>query len=153
MQSLGMEVIDNVGRMTVRRAIEFYTQGSSGAIQAYKVPPEKIAVASRGSGLEATIHSKDEPCTSFVLVNPETMDWELIQIEPAESLSQASIHAVRAAALAGATVVITSGLRSECCTALGALAIAVALAPEGITVREAIERFQRGELSGPANRT
>ena len=152
MQSLGMDVIDNVGRMTVRRAIEFYIQGGPHAIQTHEPPPEKVAVAAHGTGLDATVHSKDEPCTSFMLVNPETMDWELIQVEPAESIAQASIHAVRAAARAGATVIITSGLRSECCAALAALAITLAVAPEGTTVREAVEQFRRGQLSGAPQR-
>ncbi|MBM4428776.1 MAG: hypothetical protein FJ026_00325 [Chloroflexi bacterium] len=153
MQSLGMDVIDNIGRMTVRQAIESYLRGGPPAVQAYEAPAEKVAVASHGSDLEATVHPKDEPCTSFLLVDPQTMEWQQIQVAPAESLAQASIHAVRAAVRAGATVVITSGLRPECCTALAALAITVLVAPEDITVREAIELFQRGALSVPSNRT
>ena len=43
-------------------------------------------------------------------------------------------------------VVITAQLSPACCMALQALAVAAYLAPAGITVREAIELYERGEL-------
>jgi predicted Fe-Mo cluster-binding NifX family protein len=146
MHSLGMQVVDNVPRITVRQAIERYVAGGREAITAYRPPPERIAVASHGDHLDALISPSDEPCTSFILVDPETADFEVVQVEPAESLLQASVNAVRAAARAGATIVITPGLQPACCAALNALAIAVAVASEGMTVREAIERYKRGEF-------
>jgi predicted Fe-Mo cluster-binding NifX family protein len=36
-----------------------------------------------------------------------------------------------------------------CCAALRALAIAVALADPAMTVRQAVEAYQRGELENP----
>lgn len=147
MQSLGMQVIRNIGRMTVRQAIELYASGGPEAIVGHAPPPQKIAVASHGNDLDAPIHGKDEPCTSFVLVDPQTMQFEVVQVEPADSPTQAGVNAVRAAARAGADVVITSGLRPECCQALSTLAIAVAIAQEGTTVRDAIDQFRQGELS------
>jgi len=147
MQSLGMEVIDNVGRMTVREAIEHYAAGGVETIHEHKPSPPKIAVASHGTTLDAPIGAKGEPCTAFVLVDPATMEFEVVQVKPAESLVQASVNAVRAAARAGATAVITPQLRPACCVALRALAITVVLAREGATVREAVEQYQRGELT------
>jgi predicted Fe-Mo cluster-binding NifX family protein len=146
MQSLGMEVIDKVGRMTVRQALELYTTGGPEAIVAYQPPAEKIAVASHGATLDAQVAAEDEPCTSFVLVDPETKHCEVVDVELAETVVQASVNAVRAAARAGATVVITPGTRPECCLALRSLAITVIVASPGITVREAVEKYQRGEL-------
>ncbi len=147
MQSLGMEVIHNIGRITVRQAIELYASGGPQAIAQHRLLPQKIAVASHGNDLESLIHAKDEPCTSFVLVDPETMQFEVVQVELADSPLQAGVNAVRAAARAGADVVITSGLRPECCQALSTLAIALAIAEEGTTVRKAIDQLRRGELS------
>lgn len=147
MQSLGMEVIHNIGRITVHQAIALYASGGPEAIAEHRPAPQKIAVASHGNDLDAPIHAKDEPCTSFVLVDPQTMHFEVVQVQAAESPTQAGVNAVRAAARAGADVVITSGLRPECCQALRTLAIAVAIAQEGTTVRKAIDQFRRGELS------
>lgn len=146
MQSLGMQVIDNVGRMTVREAVQRFARGGPKQLQHFAPLPEKIAVASRGRDLDACIHGKDEPCTSFVLVEPQTMQSEVVQVEPASSPGEASRHAVRAAARAGATVVITSAMHPQCCAALRALAISVVLAPEGMVAREAVKNYLAGEL-------
>lgn len=148
MQSLGMQVIDNVGRMSVREAIQRYTKGGSREVERFGPISEKIAVAAHGSDLDAPIGARDEPCTSFLIVDPQTMHAQVIQVEAAASAQEASIHAVRAAARAGAAVVITSSMRAECCAALRALAVSVVLAPEGMTARHAVERYLRGELPG-----
>jgi predicted Fe-Mo cluster-binding NifX family protein len=43
-------------------------------------------------------------------------------------------------------VVITARLSPACCMALQALAVSAYLAPAGITVREAIDLYERGPL-------
>ncbi len=150
MDNLGIEVIDGAEGMTVREAISLYTSGGPRALADYKPLPDKIAVASHGDGLDATLSPKGEGCTSFVLVDPDTMHFEVVRVEPAPSLAQASVNAVRAAARSGATVVITPEIRPACCTVLRALAITVALADESLSVREAVEAYRRGELASPS---
>ena len=135
--------------MTVRQAVELYTTSGREAVVHYQPQLARIAVASHGDDLEATLSPKGEPCTSFLLVDPQTMQYEVIRVEPAEALAQASVNAVRAAAKSGATVVITPEIRPACCTALRALAITVALAEPVMTVREAIQAHLSGELSSP----
>jgi predicted Fe-Mo cluster-binding NifX family protein len=150
MITLGIEVIDRAEGITVRDAVSLYTSGGSRAVADYKPLPAKIAVASHGDDLDATLSPKGEVCTSFVLVNPETMDFEVVRVKPADSLAQASLNAVRAAARSGATVVITPEIRPACCTALRALAVTVALADESLSVRKAVEAYRRGELASPS---
>ncbi len=150
MASLGIEVIDRAEGMTVREAITLYAKGGSEALADYTPAPAKIAVASHGASLDATLSPKGEACTSFILVDPETMAFEVVRVKPAESLAEASVNAVRAAARSGATVVITPEIRPACCTALRALAITVALADESLTVREAVEAYRRDELASPS---
>jgi predicted Fe-Mo cluster-binding NifX family protein len=149
METLGIEVIANLERMTVRQAIEMYTAKGAEALVHYQPQPVKIAVASHGESLDDTLGAKGEPCTSFLLVDPQTMRFELVRVEPAKSNEQASVNAVRAAARSGATVVITPEIRPACCEALRALAITVALADPGLTVRQAVEKYLSGELSTP----
>jgi len=148
--NLGIEVIDGIEGITVRDAVALYTSKGTEAVAKYEPPPTKIAVASHGNSLDATLSPKGEVCTSFVLVEPQSLDFEVIQVKPADSVEQASVNAVRAAAKSGATVVITPEIRPACCTALRALAIQVALAGETLTVREAIGAYHRGELESPA---
>ena len=147
--SLGIEVISGVERVTVREAIELYASGGAEGIESYEAPAHRIAVASHGIGLDARLATKGEPCTSFVLVDPETMSTQTVQVEPADSLQQTSINAVRAAARARATAVIVTEMRPSCCAALRALALIVAVAPGEMTVREAVAMFGRGELETP----
>ena len=148
--NLGIEVIENIERIAVREAVLRYVAGGREEVEAFEPRPAKIAVATHGSTLDATLSPEGEPCTSFILVEPESMSFEVVQVPPAESLLEASIGAVRAAARAGANVVITPSMQPECCTALRALAVVVALADEGMTVREAVQKYLRGELSSPS---
>ena len=147
--NLGMEIVAGIGRMTVRDAVALYATNGPQAVASYEPPPAKIAVASHGDNLEATLSQRGEVCTSFILVDPQTSEIEIVRVKPADSIAQASVNAVRAAAQSGATVVITPEIRPACCTALRALAITVALADETLTVREAIDAYQRGDLESP----
>jgi len=114
---------DRRGRRDDRARGDFYVQQRRpDAIAEYTPPPAKIAVASHGDSLDATLSPKGEVCTSFVLVNPQTMESEVVRVAAAGSVEQASVNAVRAAARSGATVVITPEIRPACCTALRALA-------------------------------
>jgi len=149
MRNLGIQVIDGVERMTVREAVVMYAAQGAPAVQSYTPPSARIAVAAHGEDLDATLSPKGEPCTSFILVDPQSMAYKVIAVEPAESPAQASVNAVRAAAQNGATVVITPQLRPACCAALRALAIEIALAEETLTVREAIAAYQQGKLPTP----
>jgi predicted Fe-Mo cluster-binding NifX family protein len=147
--ALGAEVVEGVERMTVRQAVETYQAHGARALAAYEPPPIRIAVASHGADLEATLSQRGEPCTSFVLVDPQTMHAEVVEVQQGETQVQTSVNAVRAAARHGAAIVITPEIRPACCTALRALSIGVALADPQLTVRQAIEAYQRGELETP----
>ncbi len=149
MRSLGIDVVEAMPRMTVREAIERYTSEGAEAVAAYEPLPSRIAVASHGADLDATLTDRDEPCTSFLLVNPQTMAFDVVPVEPGEPPERTSVNAVRAAARSGATVVITPQVRPACCAALRALAIAVALADPAMTVRQAVQAYQQGELESP----
>jgi predicted Fe-Mo cluster-binding NifX family protein len=148
--TLGIEVIDGIDRMTVRDAVALYTSGGPEAVAGYRSPPAKIAVASHGDTLDAILSPKGQVCTSFFLVDPQTMEFEVVSVEPADSLARSSVNAVRAAAQSGATVVITPEIRPACCTALRALAITVVLVEEALTVREVVAAYRRGQLVSPS---
>ena len=149
MVSLGIDVVEGVPRMAVRDAVDHYTSAGAEGVVAFEPPPSQIAVASHGTTLDALLTQQGEPCTSFLLVNPETMEARQVPVESGDTPERTSVNAVRAAARSGATVVITPQMRPACCTALRALAIAVALADPAMTVRQAVQAYQRGELDSP----
>lgn len=144
--NLGIEVIDGVEGMTVREAVEHYKATGLQTPESRKGIPTRIAVASHGEGLEAPLEIHFGICSSFVIVDPTTMEWEIVRVEPDGPAQKVNRKVIRAVARSGAAVLIAPQIHPECCLALRALAIAVYLAPEGITVREAIERYEGGEL-------
>jgi predicted Fe-Mo cluster-binding NifX family protein len=144
---LGIDVLDGVEGMTVEEALERYRATGLKAIEERKGLPTRVAVVSKGEGgLDALLEVSLDACTSFVVVDPETDEWTLVNAEPTESPQEAHRAAIRAAARSGATVLITPEVRPECCAVLQALAIDVYVAAPGLTVREAIAQFEAGEL-------
>ena len=143
---LGIEVIDSVEGMTVREAIEQYKATGLPTPESRQGIPTRVAAVSTGEGLEARLELRFGICSSFVVVDPTTMEWEVVRVEPDGPAQKVNMKGIQAVARSGATVLITPQIHPECCMALHALAVAVYLAPEGITVREAIERYEQGEL-------
>jgi predicted Fe-Mo cluster-binding NifX family protein len=143
---LGIEVIDGVEGMTVREAIEQYKATGLPTPESRRGIPTRVAAVSIGEGLEARLEVRFGICSSFVVVDPTTMEWEVVRVEPDGPAQAVNMKGIQAVARSGATVLITPQIHPECCMALQALAVAVYLAPEGITVREAVERYEQGEL-------
>lgn len=143
---LGIDVIEGVEGMTVRQAIERYRATGLEAPEERKGLPLRVAVVSEAGDLDALLEGGWETCTAFVVVDPQSFEWEIVRVEPDMPPHKANMAGIRAVVLSGAGVVITPQIHSECCAALRALAVAVYVAPAGITVREAIERYRRGEL-------
>jgi predicted Fe-Mo cluster-binding NifX family protein len=146
LQDLGIDVIAGVEGITVREAIERYKVTGLQTPESRQGMPTRIAVASHGEGLEASLEVGFDTCVSFIIIDPLTMEWEIVQIEPDGPAQTVNAQAIRAVVRSGATVLITPQIHPECCMALQALAVAVYLAPERITVREAVEQYERGEL-------
>ncbi len=144
--NLGIDVIDGVEGMTVGEAIERYKATGMETRESRQGITTRVAVVSHGEGLDAPMELRFGICASFVVVDPRTMAWEVIQVEPDGPSKNVNMEGIRAVARSGANVLITPQIHPECCMALQALAVEVYLAPEGITVREAIERYEQGKL-------
>jgi predicted Fe-Mo cluster-binding NifX family protein len=146
MLNLGIEVIDGVEGMTVREAIDRYKAAGLETVESRKGLISRIAVVSHGAGLEAKLEVPLGACSSFVVIDPTTRDWDIVQVEPDGPARAVSLNGVRAVVRSGAGVLITPQIHTECCMALQALAVAVYIAPEGITVQEAIDLYEAGQL-------
>ncbi|MBN1178488.1 MAG: hypothetical protein JXD18_04715 [Anaerolineae bacterium] len=143
---LGIEVIEGVEGMTVQEALErFQATG-------LKTPGERqgmltrVAVVAHGDGLDARLEPHFQTCSAFILVDPRTMAWDMIAVEPDGPTHRVNVNGVRAVARSGAVALIAPQIHYECSMALQALGIAVFIAPEGITVREAIDLYEQGKL-------
>lgn len=144
--NLGIEVIEGVEGMTVNEAVERYKATGLPTPESRKGTLPRIAILSRGEGLDARLEPHFGTCTSFIVVEPKTKEWAVVQVEPDGPVRKVNIEGIRAVVQSGAGVVITPQIDPACCMALQALAVTAYIAPAGITVRQAIDLYERGKL-------
>ncbi len=111
----------------------------------------KVAVSSTGKSLDSQIDPRFGRCQYFILVDPETMDFEAFENESLMAMGGAGVQAVQFIVNKGAKVLITGNLGPNAATALSSSGVKVLLV-SGKTVREAVEEFKSGKLqeaSGP----
>lgn len=147
LEELGIEVIAGVQGMTVQEAVERYRDSQLAVPESRHGSLTRIAVASDGAGLDAQLRTDLGACTTFTVVDPRTWAWEAVRVEHGANARGASLDGVRAVVRSGAAAVITTQLSPPCLLALQALAVPAYAAPAGITVRDAVERCGRGELT------
>ncbi|MCG6895194.1 MAG: DUF134 domain-containing protein [Desulfobacteraceae bacterium] len=107
----------------------------------------KIAVSSEGPGLDEPVDPRFGRAAGFVIVDPETLDFEYLENGAAQARGQgAGILAAENVARAGAGVVLTGFVGPKAFQALEAAGIRVAHNMEGLSVREAMQRFNDGRV-------
>jgi predicted Fe-Mo cluster-binding NifX family protein len=146
LHELGIDVISGVRNMTVLEAVDRYKADRLAEPSSRTGTITRIAVVADGEGLAARLHEDVGTCTSFTIVDPQTGGWEVVRVQHAVPAHKVDLRGVKAIVQSGAAVVITAHASRACCMALQALSVPAHLAPAGITVREAIDRHQRGEL-------
>lgn len=107
----------------------------------------KIAVSATSGNLDAQIDPRFGRCLYFVIVDPETMKFETVQNASQSAPSGAGIQAAQIVANTGAEVVLTGNVGPNAFQALSSLGIKIITGVLG-TVREAVEKFKSGQLTG-----
>jgi predicted Fe-Mo cluster-binding NifX family protein len=105
----------------------------------------KICVTATAASLEAQIDPRFGRCSYFVIVNSENMRFEAIPNMAAGVTGGAGIQAAQTIANKGVKLLITGNVGPKAFQALSAAGIEVVTGAFG-TVREAVEKFKRGEL-------
>ena len=106
----------------------------------------KICVTSTGNSLEAQIDPRFGRCSYLIIVDSETMQFEAIPNTAAGATGGAGIQAAQTVANKGVKLLITGNVGPKAFQALASASIEVATGAFG-TVREAVEKYKRGELS------
>jgi predicted Fe-Mo cluster-binding NifX family protein len=106
----------------------------------------KIAVSSTGKNLESSIDPRFGRCAYFVIVETDNMSFESLDNQSAALGGGAGIQSAQFVASKGATTVITGNCGPNAVRTLSAARINVILGQTG-TVRDAVEKFKRGDLS------
>jgi predicted Fe-Mo cluster-binding NifX family protein len=105
----------------------------------------KICVTATANSLDAQIDPRFGRCSYLVIVDSETMQFEAIPNMAADASGGAGIQAAQTIANKGVKLLITGNVGPKAFQALASAGIEVATGAFG-TVRDAVEKFKRGEL-------
>jgi predicted Fe-Mo cluster-binding NifX family protein len=106
----------------------------------------KVAVSATGKDLNCQIDPRFGRCQYFILVNPETMEFEALENEALMASGGAGVQAAQLVVQKGAKTVITGNLGPNAASALSASGINVCLVSGG-TVKDVVEGYKSGRLS------
>ncbi len=107
----------------------------------------KIAITSEGPTLDDQVDPRFGRAAGFVLVDLDTMETQYIDNGQSQVMAQgAGIHAAQIIARAGAGWLLTGYVGPKAFQVLAAANIKVGQNLEGLTVREAVERFKSGSI-------
>lgn len=108
----------------------------------------KIAISSEGPTLEDRVDPRFGRAAGFVIVDPEKMTSTYIDNGGSQARAQgAGIQAAENVAKAGVSAVLTGYVGPKAFQALSAAGIKVAQDLENLSVKEAVERYNQGEIS------
>ncbi|MEW6265254.1 MAG: NifB/NifX family molybdenum-iron cluster-binding protein [Thermodesulfobacteriota bacterium] len=107
----------------------------------------RIAVSSEGPHLESQVDPRFGRAAGFVIVDPDTMSYEYLDNGATQTMSQgAGIQAAETVVRAGIKTVLTGFVGPKAFQALRAARVEIGQNLHGLTVREAIERFNKGQI-------
>ena len=114
-----------------------------------------IAITSTGPTLDDQVDPRFGRAAGFLIVDSETMDTRYLDNGQSQVMAQgAGIQAAQLVARAGVSWVLTGYVGPKAFQGLTATGIKVGQNLEGLTVRQAVERFKSGgvEEAAVANR-
>jgi len=109
----------------------------------------KIAVGTTGDNLDAWVGSEFSWCPRFVIVDTDSMSYFIVSQPTLESYEEASLAAIRALAQHDVVAVIVATAQPQCRRVMNELGVDVIEGVEGLTVRQAVERYLSAALYTP----
>ena len=112
----------------------------------------KIAVSTTGKDLSSQIDPRFGRCQYFIFIDPESMEFEILENEGLMASGGAGVQAAQMVAQKGANILITGNLGPNAASALSASGIKVYLVSGG-TIREVTEACKAGKLQEASEAT
>ena len=104
----------------------------------------KVAVTSTGNDLASEVSPQFGRCPQYLVVDTETMEFEVVQNTAVGSAHGAGIAAAQLVASKGVKVVLTGNVGPNAYSALTASGIKIVTGVSG-TVGDAVKRFNSGD--------
>ncbi len=146
LRSLGFELVEMGNHLTVRQAVERFV-GQTLFLPEGETELLRIAVASDGNDLDAPVGTGLGRCSRFIMVEPESLTFRVVEVTPKTAPEDVSVEAIKAVVRAGAWTVITPHVQPRCLRLLSQMGVEVILCEPGQTVRQALEQFLAGDLA------
>jgi predicted Fe-Mo cluster-binding NifX family protein len=105
----------------------------------------KLCASATGNDLASTVDPRFGRCQYFLFVDSETMDFESVGNPAFTAGGGAGIQAAQLVVNRGAGVVLTGNVGPNAFQALQAAGIKIVTGISG-TVKEAVEKFKKGEV-------
>jgi predicted Fe-Mo cluster-binding NifX family protein len=105
----------------------------------------KICITSEGKTLDAKVDSRFGRCQYFILVNPDTLEFEAIENSNINQAGGAGIQSGQLMASKGIKAVLTGNVGPNAFQTLNAAGIDIYTGVSG-SVKEAIEAYKSGKL-------
>ena len=112
----------------------------------------KICISASSNSLDANVDSRFGRCPYFVIVDSETMEFEVVSNDSTNAAHGAGIQAAQTVVNSGCNVVITGNVGPNAFKVLAATGIKVLTGVSG-SIKEAIEKYKKGELQETTNPT
>jgi predicted Fe-Mo cluster-binding NifX family protein len=112
----------------------------------------KIAIGTTGDNPDAWVNSEFGWCPRFVVVDTDSMSYFVVSQPTVESHEEASLAAIRTLAQHDVSTVIVATAQPQCRRVMNELGVDVIEGVEGLTVRQAVERFLSTALYTPGGR-
>jgi predicted Fe-Mo cluster-binding NifX family protein len=108
---------------------------------------EKIAVSSEGPDMDARVDPRFGRAAGFMIIDPDSMAFEYVDNGSSQVMAQgAGIQAAEIVAATGARILLTGFVGPKAFQALNAAGITIGQNVDNLTVREAVQRFQAGDV-------
>jgi len=105
----------------------------------------KIAVTSNGDNLESDVDPRFGRCQYFLIIDPETMKFEVMENKGAMAMGGAGPQASQAISQKGVDIVITGNVGPNAFQALNMAGIKIFTGASGI-VRDVVKKYKDGQL-------
>lgn len=110
----------------------------------------KICVSASSDSLDANVDSRFGRCPYFVVVDSETMEFDVVVNDSGDASHGAGIQAAQTVVNRGVEVVITGNVGPNAFNVLSASGVKVVTGASG-NIKDAVEKYKNGQLAEAGN--